>query len=170
MTTSYISLEREFYKLAGEAKVLGDPAGEPAYLYTRSSAKKQAEEGKESLSRQLLFAHEKAVYDGRFIPLEMAFWDVWRGKDADRPEFLRLLSELKADQRSDLIYIDQTDRLSRSTAVYYVLLHDLTRHGLSIRFASEEDDLVRHIKLAFDEIELERRRYRQVQANRAAGH
>jgi len=48
-----------------------------------------------------------------------------------------------------------------------VLLHDLTRHGLTARFESEEDDLVRHIKLAFDEIELERKSYRHIQANKA---
>lgn len=162
-----ISLADEFRRIAGPTMVLGDPHGEPAYLYVRSSSKLQAIEGKESLSRQLLFGHEKATEDGRFIPLDMTYWDVWRGKDADRPEFLHLLSDVKNDRRSDQIYIDQTDRLSRSTAVYYVLLHDLTRHGLTPRFESKEDDLVRHIKLAFDEIELERRSYRQVQANKA---
>lgn len=167
MSETYVTVEGEYKQLAGAAQVLGDPSGEPAYLYARSSNKLQAKEGRESLSRQLLFGHEKALEDGRYIPLDMVYWDVWRGKDADRPEFLRLLSELKKDKRSDVIYIDQTDRLSRSTAVYYVLLHDLTRHGLTPRFASQEDDLVRHIKLAFDEIELERRSYRQVQANKA---
>ena len=167
MDEVYVTIDGEYKKLAGAAQVLGDPQGKPAYLYARSSNKLQAREGKESLARQLLFGHEKALEDGRSIPLDMVYWDVWRGKDADRPEFLRLLSNVKADSRSDLIYIDQTDRLSRSTAVYYVLLHDLTRHGLTPRFESEEDDLVRHIKLAFDEIELERRSYRQVQANKA---
>lgn len=167
MTDKAITLEDEFYRLAGGAQVLGDPNGEPAYLYTRSSSKLQAVEGSESLSRQLLVAHEKAKNDGRYIPLEMAYWDVWRGKDADRPEFLRLLSDLKTDTRSEVIYVDQTDRLSRSTAVYYVLLHDLIRFGITVRFATEEDELIRHIKLAFDEIELDKRRYRQIQANRA---
>ncbi|MCB0143403.1 MAG: recombinase family protein, partial [Caldilineaceae bacterium] len=167
MTDTFISIEEEFERLVGTEQVLGDSQGEPAYLYIRSSSKLQAQEGRESLSRQLLFGHEKALQDGRYIPVDMAYWDIWRGKDADRPEFLRLLSDVRQHKRSDLIYIDQTDRLSRNTAVYYVLLHDLIRHGLSVRFESEEDELVRHIKLAFDEIELERRSYRQIQANRA---
>ncbi len=167
MTETYVTIEGEYKKLAGAGQVLGDSSGEVAYLYARSSNKLQAREGRESLARQLLFGHEKALEDGRYIPIDMIYWDVWRGKDADRPEFMRLLTDLKNDTRSDLIYIDQTDRLSRSTAVYYVLLHDLTRHGLTPRFESKEDDLVRHIKLAFDEIELERRSYRQVQANKA---
>jgi site-specific DNA recombinase len=162
-----ISLEDEFKKLAGHLKVLGDPNGTSAYLYVRSSSKLQAMEGKESLSRQLLFGHERATEDGMYIPLDMVYWDIWRGKDADRPEFLRLLFDVKENKRSEIIYIDQTDRLSRNTAIYYVLLHDLTRYGLTVRFGSDEDELVRHIKLAFDEIELERKSYRQVQANKA---
>lgn len=167
MAEPIISLEDEFKQLVGHRKVLGDPTGTPAYLYVRSSSKLQAIEGKESLSRQLLFGHEQAKEDGMYIPLDMVYWDIWRGKDADRPEFLRLLFDVKAHKRSDIIYIDQTDRLSRNTAVYYVLLHDLTRYGLTVRFGSNDNELVRHIKLAFDEIELERRSYRQVQANKA---
>lgn len=167
MTATFISLAEEFARIAGSAEVLGDPSGTPAYLYTRSSNKIQAMEGRESLARQLIFGHEKALADGHYIPLDMTYWDIWRGKDADRPELHRLLSDVKQNKRSDLVYIDQTDRLSRSMAVYYVLLHDLTRHGLTVRFESEEDDLVRHIKLAFDEIELEKKRYRQIQSNKA---
>lgn len=167
MSVNLISLSDEFYALASPAKVLGDPTGQPAYAYCRSSDRKQAQEGKESLSRQLLVAHEKAKEDGYYIPLELAYWDIWRGKDADRPAFHQLLCDVKENKRSDVIYVDQTDRLSRDRAVYYVLRHDLTRYGLTIRFATEEDELIRHIKLAFDEIELEKRHYRQVQANRA---
>jgi site-specific DNA recombinase len=119
------------------------------------------------LSRQLLVAHEKACEDGYQIPLELVYWDVWRGKDTDRPAFHQLLCDIRDHKQSDVIYIDQTDRLSRDRAVYYVLLHDLTRYGLRVRFGTEEDELIRHIKLVFDELELEKRHYRQVQANRA---
>jgi site-specific DNA recombinase len=167
MAANLISLPDEFYALASPEKVLGDPRGTPAYAYCRSSDRKQAEEGRESLSRQLLVAHERARENGHFIPLELTYWDIWRGKDADRPAFQQLLYDVKENKRSDVIYIDQTDRLSRDRAVYYVLRHDLTRYGLVVHFATEEDELIRHIKLAFDEIELEKRRYRQVQANRA---
>ena len=162
-----ISLAEELRRIASGADILGDPSGELAYFYGRSSDKMQATEGRESLSRQLLFAHEKAIGDGRCIPADMAYWDVWQGKDAERPEFHRLLTDVTEKKRSDTIYIDQTDRLSRNTAVYYVLIYDLTRYGLNARFQSDEDNLIRHIKLVFDEIELERRRYRQIQANRA---
>lgn len=167
MAQVQISLSEELRRIASGADVLGDPSGEPAYFYGRSSDKMQAVEGRESLSRQLLFAHEKARSDGHYIPVDMAYWDVWQGKDAERPEFHRLLSDVTENKRSDTVYIDQTDRLSRNTAVYYVLIYDLTRYGLNVRFQSEEDSLIRHIKLVFDEIELERRRYRQIQANRA---
>jgi site-specific DNA recombinase len=162
-----ITLAEEFPQIAGSQGVLGDPLGEPAYFYARSSDKVQAREGAESLSRQLLFAHEKAKEDGRYIPLEMCYWDIWRGKDTERPQFHRLIMDVAKEKRSNLIYIDCTDRLSRNPAVYYVLLYDLTRYGLTIRFEKEEDELIRHIKLAFDELELEKRSYRQRAANRA---
>lgn len=167
MAINRISLADEYKVLAGPTKVLGDPLGQPAYAYCRSSDPKQAQEGRESLSRQLLVAHERAREDGYQIPLALVYWDVWRGKDTDRPAFHQLLCDLRDHKQSDVIYIDQTDRLSRDRAVYYVLLHDLTRYGLRVRFGTEEDELIRHIKLVFDELELEKRHYRQVQANRA---
>lgn len=162
-----ISLESEYEKIAGDQEILGDPLGDPAYLYCRSSDQTQAEEGRESLSRQLLFAHEQGRHDGHAVPLDMVYWDVWEGKDTERPEFMKLLSDVGANKRSDIVYIDKTDRLSRKRAVYYVLSYDLEKYGLTPVFEGNEDELIRHIKLAFDEIELERRRYRQIQANKA---
>ena len=162
-----IKLEDEYKKIAGVQGILGDPSGAPAYLYCRSSDKKQAEEGRESLSRQLLFAHDQGKQRGYYIPLDMVYWDVWTGKDVDRPEFYRMLFDVKEDKRSDIVFIDQTDRLSRKTAVYYVLSYDLTRYGLEPIFEDEEDELIRHIKVVFAEQETIQRSYRQRQANRA---
>jgi site-specific DNA recombinase len=167
MADDFVSLSSEFDRIAKDQGVLGDPLGEPAYLYCRLSDKVQAKEGKESLSRQLLFGHEKARENGHYIPLKMVYYDLWTGKEVERPEFYRLLADVKEDKRSAVVYIDQTDRLSRRKAVYYVLSHDLTRYGLEPIFGDDEDELVRHIKLAFDELELEKRRYRQIQANKA---
>ena len=58
----------------------------------------------------------------------MAFGDVWRGKDAERVEFRRLLTDIKHEKRSDLVYIDQTDRRARDTAgtmYYYTILPEM---------------------------------------------
>lgn len=76
MAQTQITLTEELRRVAVGAEVLGDPSGQPAYFYGRSSDKMQAAEGRESVSRQLLFAHDKACGDGRDIPLEMAYWDV----------------------------------------------------------------------------------------------
>ena len=48
----HISLEDEFTRISGPSGVLGEPTGELAYFYRRSSDKMQALEGRESLSRQ----------------------------------------------------------------------------------------------------------------------
>lgn len=101
-----ISLAEELRRITGGADVLGDPSGEPAYFYGRSSDKVRAAEGRESLSRQLLFAHEKVRNDGRCIPVDMAHWDIWQGKDAERPGFHSLLSDVTQNKCSDTVYID----------------------------------------------------------------
>lgn len=65
--------------------------------------------------------------------------DFKSGKDANRPEFQKLLADCKA-HRVDLIMITKLDRMMRSTANLLAVLQDLERWGVGLECLDQPID------------------------------
>lgn len=113
---------------------IGDPNGQPAYLYLRVSSDGQAEEGRSGLPRQIEHCHEIARKNGYKIDWDLVFADDDSGFEFEaRPELSRLRKEFKSNQRrAEAIVIEHLDRLSRNADWHQgFLLHEMAQFGLT---------------------------------------
>jgi site-specific DNA recombinase len=86
---------------------------------------------------QLLRLRETAKARGWEIVGE--YVDFRSGKDANRPEFQRLLADCKA-HRLDIILVTKLDRMMRSTANLLAVLQDLERWGVGLECLDQPID------------------------------
>src|SRR5438105_3767424 len=110
------TLKNDFDALATDGYI-GDPAGQPAYIYIRVSSEEQAEEGRSGLPRQIQHCHEIAKQHGYKISWDTCFADDHSGFEfRDRPELNRLRREYASPgRRANAVVIEHLDRLSRNS-------------------------------------------------------
>lgn len=120
----------------------------PIYGYCRVSTKKQEKDGNG------LAAQEKAVKDAGATIIYM---DAFTGTKTDRPEFQKLLSEIKS---GDTIVVTKLDRVARNAAEGNKLVDHLMEKGVKIHILNmglldqtPTGKLIRNILLAFAEFE-----------------
>lgn len=112
---------------------IGDPKGQPAYLYIRVSSEEQAIEGSSGLPRQIGHCHEVALQKGYKIPWELVFSDDASGFEfEERPELSRLRREYKSGRsRACAVIMEHLDRLSRQADWHQgFLLDEMKKHGI----------------------------------------
>lgn len=102
-------------------------------LYARVSTDDQGQNPETQLFRlrQIAQARDYIVF--------AEFVDFKSGKDANRPEFQRMLSDGKA-RNFDLILITKLDRMMRSTANLLTVLQDLERWGVGLECLDQPID------------------------------
>lgn len=120
----------------------------PVYGYCRVSTKKQEKDGNG------LAAQEKAVKDAGAT---IIFRDSFTGTKTERPEFKKLLSELKS---GDTLIVTKLDRIARNASegiqlVDHLLEQDVKVHILNMGLLDNTPTgkLIRNIFLAFAEFE-----------------
>lgn len=136
-TVKLVDIEEEFRRVAGEAGVLGDPTGKPAYCYIRVSSDSQSEDGRSGLPRQILHIHEKALEKALSVPWEMVHADPgFSGFTFEnRPALTRLRDEVAKSSRSRYVLIEHLDRLSRNAKWHQgFLLDELQNVGMEVIF------------------------------------
>lgn len=118
------------------------------YGYARVSTKRQAKDGNSLESQIELLKSNGAVkiYSDRFT-----------GTKTDRPEFNRLLAELKA---GDILIVTKLDRLARSITQGSELVNQLINKGIKVNILNigimdntPSSKLIRNIFLSFAEFE-----------------
>src|SRR5262245_36351431 len=94
---------------------IGDPNGQPAYLYIRVSSDGQAEEGRSGLPRQIEHCHAIATQRGFKIAWNLVFADDDTGFEFEgRPELTKLRVAYKSRQGKAVV-MEHLDRLSRDS-------------------------------------------------------
>lgn len=118
------------------------------YGYCRVSTKNQARDGTS------LEAQEKAVKDAGATIIYM---DAFTGTKTERPEFKKLLSELKS---GDTLIVTKLDRVARNAAEGIQLVDQLLEQGIKVHILNmglldqtPTGKLIRNIFLAFAEFE-----------------
>lgn len=102
-------------------------------LYARVSTDDQGQ----NPETQLLRLRETAKARGWEIFDE--YIDFRSGKDANRPDFQRLLSDAKG-HKVDIILITKLDRMMRSTANLLTVMQDLERWGVALECLDQPID------------------------------
>ena len=120
----------------------------PIYGYCRVSTKKQVKDGNG------LAAQEKAVKDAGAT---IIFRDSFTGTKTDRPEFQKLLAQIKP---GDTIIVTKLDRIARNATEGNKLVDQLMEKGVKIHILNmglldqtPTGKLIRNILLAFAEFE-----------------
>lgn len=120
------------------------------YGYIRVSTVKQANEGN-SLEGQTKLLLENGV------PQENIYQDVYTGTKADRPQFNKLLNELK---EGDTLVVTKLDRFARSMIEGSKIVNDLIEKGVKVNVLNiglmdntPASKLIRNIFFSFAEFE-----------------
>ena len=120
------------------------------YGYIRVSTVKQANEGN-SLEGQTKLLLENGV------PQENIFQDAYTGTKADRPQFNKLLNELK---EGDTLVVTKLDRFARSMIEGSKIVNDLIEKGVKVNVLNiglmdntPASKLIRNIFFSFAEFE-----------------
>ena len=120
------------------------------YGYIRVSTVKQANEGN-SLEGQTKLLLENGV------PQENIYQDVYTGTKADRPQFNKLLNELK---EGDTLIVTKLDRFARSMIEGSKIVNDLIEKGVKVNVLNiglmdntPASKLIRNIFFSFAEFE-----------------
>ena len=120
------------------------------YGYIRVSTVKQANEGN-SLEGQTKLLLENGV------PQENIFQDTYTGTKADRPQFNKLLNELK---EGDTLVVTKLDRFARSMIEGSKIVNDLIEKGVKVNVLNiglmdntPASKLIRNIFFSFAEFE-----------------
>jgi site-specific DNA recombinase len=112
---------------------IGDPGGQPAYLYIRVSSDGQAEEGRSGLPRQIEHCHQIASEKGYKIPWELVFADDDSGFEFEgRPALSKLRQEIRSpSRRANTVVMEHLDRLSRDALWHQgYLLDEMQKYGI----------------------------------------
>ena len=120
------------------------------YGYIRVSTVKQANEGN-SLEGQTKLLLENGV------PQENIYQDAYTGTKADRPQFNKLLNELK---EGDTLVVTKLDRFARSMIEGSKIVNDLIEKGVKVNVLNiwlmdntPASKLIRNISFSFAEFE-----------------
>lgn len=108
-------------------------------IYCRVSTEDQAEKGA-SLGAQKDYLLAWAVQENIEIKPENIFIDDQSGKDLNRKDLTRLRARAKEKEFSILL-LYHNDRLSRNTKDILLLVEELNKAGITIRFSNFDTDL-----------------------------
>lgn len=144
-----------------------------AATYVRVSTLVQDGADKTSLNTQEAGCQQWAVVNGWTIDPDLAFRDRHSGEELHERPALTQLREAARARRFGVLVCHSIDRLSRNPIHLGIVLDELARIGIDVQFVTEELDdspeagLIRFIKGYAGKVENERRRERQMRANRA---
>ncbi len=128
-----------------------------AAIYCRISTQEQAETANDRSSTDSQEDICRKWLDVKGYELYKVYTDTKSGRDIDRPELQKLISE---SSKFDLVISTRLDRLSRSIRDFQNLIEILDEKGVAINFANEEIDTstlmgkaMRNILVVFAEFE-----------------
>jgi site-specific DNA recombinase len=145
-----------------------------AAVYTRVSTKRQADEpNKTSLETQEAGCRTLATRDGFPVDNGHIYVDKHSGEELYERPALTALREAAKRHEFAVVYVHSIDRLSRDPVHLGIIISELERLGIAVRFVTEDLDdspeaqLIRFIKGYGARLENETRKERSIRAKRA---
>jgi site-specific DNA recombinase len=145
-----------------------------AAIYTRVSTKRQADEpNKTSLETQEAGARRLAAADGFPVSEEHLFVDKHSGEELHERPGLTALREAAKRREFSHLYVHSTDRLSRDAIHLGIVLEEMERAAVTVKFVTEplddsdEGQVMRFLKGWSGKIDNAKRREAAMRAKRA---